>query len=269
MNKSISVGKIFGIQFRIHFSWFITFALVTFSLVYPYFTFAQFSPSQSQWQYWVAAIVTSLLIFASVIVHELAHSLVGKANGVTTNNITLFIFGGVAEMASEPSRPTSELKMAIAGPLSSLLLSGVFGLLWFLFFDSVFLVIDMLFRLVLINLALAVFNLIPGFPLDGGRVFRSLLWRFSGNYCRSTRIATRLGQAIGYLFILGGGLLVLLRPVDLSWFDGLWLILIGWFLARVASISYRQIRWQEAMRQSSSLPLPIVHLDHLSASEET
>ena len=235
MGKTFSLGKLFGIQFRLHFTWFIIFILVTVALV---------SPNYSQWLYWVIGIVTSLLFFASVVAHELAHSLVGRANGIPIKSITLFIFGGVAQMTREATRPGAELKMAAAGPACSLVIGGFFGLL-LLVPKIPELIAVMILWLAIMNGALAAFNLIPGFPLDGGRVFRSILWYFSGNYNRSSRIATRVGQGIGYLLILGGILIIFLHPFDLTWFDGLWIAFIGWFLENAASASYRQVRWQE------------------------
>jgi len=241
MGKTLNLGKLFGIQFRLHFTWFIIFALVTGLLVYPNYT---------QWLYWVIGIVASLLFFASVVAHELAHSLVGRANGIPIVSITLFIFGGVAQMTREATRPGAELKMAIAGPVCSLLIGGFFGLLSLIprIPEPIAM---MIYWLAIMNGILAAFNLIPGFPLDGGRVFRSILWYFSGNYSRSSRIATRVGQGFGYLFILGGILIMFLHPFDLTWFDGIWIAFIGWFLESAASASYRQIRRQEAL---SSMP---------------
>jgi Zn-dependent protease len=141
--------------------------------------------------------------------------------------------------------------MAAAGPISSLVIGGLFGGLFGLL--RLFLsnlpepIAYMILRLAVMNVGLAIFNLIPGFPLDGGRVLRSLLWRFTGSYSRATRIATRVGQGIGYLFILGGILIIILHPFGLSWFDGIWLAFIGWFLGNAASASYRQMRWQETL----------------------
>ncbi len=236
MGSAFNLGKLFGIQFRIHFTWFIIFILLTVSLVYP---------NYSQWLYWILGIITCLLFFASVVAHELAHSLVGRANGIPIENITLFIFGGVAQMTKEVTRPGAELKMAVAGPVTSLVIGGLFALLWLLIPNITEPVALMILWLAAINGILAAFNLIPGFPLDGGRVFRALLWRFTDNYSRSTRIAARLGQGIGYLFILGGISIIFLHPLDLSWFDGIWFAFTGWFLGSVASASYRQIRSQE------------------------
>jgi Zn-dependent protease len=236
MGKTFSLGRLFGIDFRLHFTWFIIFILVTVSLV---------SPNYSQWYYWVIGIVTSLVFFASVVAHELAHSLVGRANGIPIVSITLFIFGGIAQMTKEATRPGAELKMAVAGPICSLIIGGFFGLLLLVpqIPEPVAVVI---YWLAIMNGILAAFNLIPGFPLDGGRVFRSVLWSVSGSYIRASRIATRVGQGIGYLFILGGILVMFLHPFHLTWFDGVWIALIGFFLASAALASYRQIRWQEA-----------------------
>ena len=244
MGKAFNLGKLFGIQFRLHYTWFIIFILLTVTLV---------NPNYSQWLYWIIGVVTSLLLFASVLAHELAHSLVGRANGIPVSSITLFIFGGVAQMTREATRPGAELKMAAAGPVCSLVIGGVFGLIWLLIPDIGDPVGTMILWLAVMNGVLAVFNLIPGFPLDGGRVFRSLLWRFTGNYSRSTRVAIRLGQGIGYLFVLGGILIIFLRPLGLSWFDGIWIAFVGWFLASTASASYRQLQWQEAVQDLAAL----------------
>lgn len=235
MGKAFNIGKLFGIQFRVHFSWFIIFFIVTGFLVHP---------NYGQWLYWVTGISTSILLFSSVLAHELAHSLVGKANGIPISSITLFIFGGVAAMTREASKPGSEFKMAIAGPVCSLIIGAFFGLLSLIPLIPESLAL-MVFRLAAMNIILAVFNLIPGFPLDGGRVFRSLLWKTTGNYIRSTRIAIRLGQSIGFLLIVGGIISAVIRPFEMTWFDGIWFAFIGSFLVSVASASLRQIRMQE------------------------
>jgi len=190
MGGAFSLGRIFGIQFRIHYSWFIIFVLITFSLSWQYFPYAY--PEWSSPTYWLTGIATSLLFFASVVAHELAHSLVGRANGIPMRSITLFLFGGVAHMAREASRHGAEFRMALAGPLASLVIGGLFFLLYILLQDVNEPIAALSFWLARINTVLALFNLIPGFPLDGGRVFRSLLWRFSGNYQRATRIAVEV-----------------------------------------------------------------------------
>ena len=243
MGSAFNLGKIFGIQFRLHYSWFIIFVLITLSLSWQYFPSVY--PGWNHWTYWLTGIFTSLLIFSSVVAHELAHSLVGRANGIPVKSITLFIFGGVAHMSREAERHGAELKMAAAGPASSLAIGGLFFLLHLLIEGISEPIAAMAFWLAQVNVILAVFNLIPGFPLDGGRVFRSLLWRFSGDYKRSTRIATRVGQGVGYLFILAGILIIFLTQ---QWFSGLWLAFIGWFLENTASASYRQSQWQGALQ---------------------
>jgi len=237
-----NLGKLFGIQFRLHYTWFIIFLLITVSLSWQVFPVSY--PGWSQPVYWTIGIVTSLLFFASVLAHELAHSLVGRANGIPIKSITLFIFGGVAQMTREATKASAEFKMAAAGPACSLVIGGVFAVVWVLTRGVIEPVSAMAFYLAQINVVLAIFNLIPGFPLDGGRVFRSLMWRFSGNYQRSTRIATRLGQGIAYAFVLGGILIMVFLQ---EWVGGLWLIFIGWFLQNAASASYRQAQWQEAI----------------------
>ena len=243
MQSSINIGRIFGIQFRLHWTWFAIFLLVTFSFSWQ--LFPDIYPGWSQFLYWSIGIATSLLFFASVLAHELAHSLVGRANGIPVKSITLFIFGGIAHMTREPTKAGAEFKMAAAGPACSLVIGGIFALVWFLTQGVAEPLSAMAFYLAQINGLLAVFNLIPGFPLDGGRVFRSLMWRFSGNYQRSTLIATRVGQGVAYCFILGGILLVILLQ---EWLAGIWIAFIGWFLLNAASTSYRQTKWRQALR---------------------
>lgn len=240
MGNAIKLGKLFGIEFRIHFSWFIIFVLVTTSLV---------APNYTKWFSWFIGIAASLLLFGSVLAHELAHSLVGRANGIPVASITLFIFGGVSLMTKEAARPGAEFKMAVAGPLCSLVLGGLFGLS-LLIPGTPEPVLSLLQWLAITNGILAVFNLVPGFPLDGGRVFRSTLWFVTGNYKRASLIAVRVGQGIGYLLIAAGILIIFIHPFNLTWFDGIWLAFIGWFLESAASASYRQVLIQEAAARS-------------------
>jgi len=246
MKNAFNLGKLFGIQFRLHYTWFIIFILITVSLSWQIFPISY--PDWPLALHWAMGIITSLLFFASILAHELAHSLVGRANNIPIKSITLFIFGGVAQMTREARSAGAELKMAAAGPACSLVIAGLFYAVSFFTQNTIVPVAAMAFQLAYINAALAVFNLIPGFPLDGGRVFRSILWKITGNYKRSTRIATRLGQGTGYLFILGGILIVFLQPFGLGWFSGLWLVFIGWFLGNAASTSYRQAQWRGALQ---------------------
>jgi Zn-dependent protease len=243
MSSTVNLGSIFGIQFRLHFSWFIIFTLVTVFLSWQVFPPAL--PEQSQLAYWTMGAITSLLFFASVVAHELAHSLVGRANGLTIKSITLFIFGGAAHMTREPSQAAQELRMAVAGPVSSLVMAGLF---WFAsnsFSNASPQVALMALWLAQINLVLAAFNLFPGFPLDGGRILRSLVWRVSGNYKKATRIATLAGRVVGYLFLLGGATIIIMYQ---EWLSGVWLGLIGLFLESTARASYRQAMLQQVLR---------------------
>ena len=243
MGSAFNLGKVFGIPFRLHYSWFIVFVLITVSLSWYYFPV--YYPDWTRLAYWVIGMASSLLFFASVVAHELAHSLVARVNGIPVKNITLFVFGGIAQITKEATRANAELKMAVAGPACSLALGMLFGLLWLLSRGISEPVVAMAFWLAQVNVVLAVFNLIPGFPLDGGRVFRSLLWRVTGNYKLSTRVATQVGRGVGYLFILGGILMMFLVR---EWFSGMWLVFIGWFLAKTASASYQQSQWREALQ---------------------
>jgi Zn-dependent protease len=249
LNNAFTLGRLFGIQVRLHFSWFIIFVLVTVSLV---------SPDWLELTSWVVGIAASLLFFASALAHELAHSLVGRRYGVTIKSITLFVFGGMAHMAGEAKTSGAEFKMALAGPLCSLAIAAFFSFIWFLTAGILPMVATMTGWLAWVNVALAVFNMIPGFPLDGGRVFRAVVWRTTGSYGRSTRIATRVGRVIAYIFIFGGLSIALIslfsRIFNLPWFEGMlftgiWIAFIGWFLENAASASYRQEQWREAMQR--------------------
>ena len=244
MGSAFNLGKVFGIQFRLHYTWFIIFILITTSLSWQLFPGGY--PGWPLLFYWVIGVVTSLLFFASVLAHELAHSLVGRAYGIPIKSITLFIFGGIALMTKEATRPGAEFRMAVAGPACSLVIGGLFALVYLFTRSTIVPIAAMAYWLAYINVALAIFNLIPGFPLDGGRVFRSILWRVSGDYRRSTRIVTWVGQGVGYLFILGG---ILIMFILHDWLGGLWLAFIGWFLENAASASYRQVQWREGLHR--------------------
>jgi len=235
----IPIGKLFGISIRLHFSWFFIFALVTWALAASYFPTAY--PGWSLTEKIVAGLLTSLLFFASVLVHELMHSLVAKSQGTQVASITLFILGGVSSITSEPKTPKDEFWMAIAGPGSSLVLGGI---VWGIYFalrgmsgNAAEFVTAVAFWLGYINIALGVFNLIPGFPLDGGRVLRSLMWWSNHDLQKATKVASYIGRGVGYLFIAGGVYLVFTG----NWFNGIWFALIGWFLESAAQGSYQQM----------------------------
>lgn len=238
MRGSISLGKIFGIPLRLHYTWFIIFVLVTVSLVvylpgdYPI-----------EWRI-ISGILTSLLFFASIIIHELAHSILAIRNNIPVREITLFVFGGVSQITKEASHPRTEFLIAIVGPLASLALGGVFyGLHLLLAETQQTLAAGLMQWLAIINVILAVFNLIPGFPLDGGRIFRAIVWQRTHNYYRATHIAAKVGRGIAYSFIVGGIVIVFAYHL---WLNGLWLIFIGWFLHDAARASYQQVLLRRA-----------------------
>lgn len=195
-------------------------------------------PELSNTTYIIMGVVGTLLFFASLVAHELAHALVAKAKDIPVEGITLFIFGGISRTRMDAERPGDEFQIAGVGPLVSLILAGVFGLIWWWGNSAGWSVgITGVARyLASINLLLAIFNLLPGFPLDGGRLFRSLVWKITGNLKRATRIASWGGRFFGYFLIALG----FVQLFGNNFLGGLWLILIGWFLSNAAEMSYRQ-----------------------------
>ncbi|MDI6689361.1 MAG: site-2 protease family protein [Actinomycetota bacterium] len=238
---SVRLGRIFGIPIELNFTWFFIFALLIIDLTLRF----QLKPFNLPLVVSIInATITTLLLFASVLFHELSHSYIAKKSGIPIKKITLFIFGGVAQMSKEPENPEVEFKMAIAGPLSSFFLSFSFGLIWVgargLGLEMVGASFLLLWQ---INLALAVFNLLPGFPLDGGRVLRAGLWYWMKDMQRSMKIASQAGQGIAFSLIFFGFMMVFVLG-DIS---ALWLVLIGWFLNHAAQTSYRQLILQRSL----------------------
>ncbi len=233
MERTITLLRLWNIPIGIHPSWFLIFGLVTWSLATGYFP-AEY-PQLSAPVYWTLGVITSLLFFGSVLVHELAHALVALRNGVPVRQITLFIFGGAAYISEEPSRPGVEFRIAVAGPLASFALAAAFELL-FLLDHAVPLLAAPSVWLARINLILALFNLIPGFPLDGGRMLRAAIWYWTGSFQRATVIASGIGQIVALGFS-AWGIFTLLTG---SLFNGLWLIFIGWFLQNAIAANYAQ-----------------------------
>ena len=234
---SLRIGRFFGIPVEINPTWFIIFALVAASLA---FSTYPGDPRFSGWGtagYLAAGLATALLFFASVVFHELSHSLVAKSGGLKIERVTLFIFGGVAQMSEEPRTPGSELVMAVAGPAASFVLSAVFfGLTVFArALEAPSWLWGPLAYLAGVNLLVAVFNLLPGFPLDGGRVLRAILWAASHDQLKATRWAARSGQVIGYLMVALAVFGVLRGTLDFIWFG-----LIGWFIATLAESAYQR-----------------------------
>jgi len=241
MEGRVKLGRILSIPVGLHWTWFLIFGLVTWSLALGYFPTEY--PSLSATAYWFLGAVTSLLFFGSVLLHELGHSVVALRHQIPVHSITLFIFGGVAQIEREPQTPGAEFRIAIAGPLTSLGLAVVFGGLWWLDRMIPYLAAPSIW-LMRINLALAVFNLIPGFPLDGGRVLRAVVWKLSGSFHRATQIAASSGQLVAFGF-MGLGVFTILGG---NFFNGLWLAAIGWFLQNAAATSYAQANMQQLLR---------------------
>jgi Zn-dependent protease len=226
-----------NIAIRIDLSWLIIFFLVVYSLVAFYYPQETLYASWPLWEKLLVALVTSLIFFLSVLVHEMAHSIVAQSRGIAVPSITLFIFGGAAAIAEEPKKAMDEFLMASVGPITSLIIGGLFWLIYYFFGDLWTPLNAVCYWIAMVNILLAVFNLLPGFPLDGGRVLRSIVWGATKNLVKSTRVATYIGRGFGYLLIAFGVLLVF----GGNWFNGVWMVFIGWFLENAASQSYREL----------------------------
>jgi Zn-dependent protease/predicted transcriptional regulator len=230
----IKLFKVFGIEIRLDYSWFIIFALFTY--FFGFYYFPSYLPELNKGLLALITIVTVIVFFMSVLIHEMSHSLVARRRGTPVERITLFLFGGMAQIEKEPETPYSEFVMAIAGPVASFVLAGIFGLIWFFTRDIRPIAIPVGY-LAVINVALGVFNMLPGYPLDGGRVLRSIIWKVTGNLKRATFIASTAGRVLGFMIIAGGIYFIFTG----NFLNGIWLSFIGWFLQSSAQMSYRQL----------------------------
>jgi len=239
------IGRIAGIDILIHPSWLLVFALLTWSLSEG--LFLEENPDWDPAAGWAAGVATSLLFFSSILLHELSHSLVARRHGLDVRSITLFIFGGVSALKDEPKRPADELQIALVGPLTSFVLAALFAVagvaLWNTAVDSA------AFYLALINALLGIFNLLPGFPLDGGRVLRATLWARSGSHLGATRTAAQVGGGIAFL-LMGTGVLIAIAGAFLT---GIWFVVIGWFLRSQADASYRDLITRDVLQSTSAI----------------
>lgn len=235
MPGSFRIFKIAGISIEINLSWLIILVLLTTSLALDWYPTV--APRYPVLTYWTLGLLAALLLFASVLVHELSHSLVAKARGMPVKSITLFIFGGVSNIEREPQSPGIEFQMAFAGPLTSLIIGGVTLGAALLVGDASPLISATLLYVGVTNLLLAGFNLIPGFPLDGGRVLRSIIWKATGSLRTATLWAARVGQGFAYLLILLG----VWRFFTGDLIGGLWFGFIGWFLLQAAQAENTQV----------------------------
>jgi Zn-dependent protease len=237
IRQKVPLGRILGIPIGLDYSWFLIFALLTWMLGGSYYP-AEFK----NWPpllYWFMGAVTAIMLFVSVLLHELGHSVVAIRYKIPVRSITLFIFGGVAQIGSEPPSAIAEFWIAVAGPIVSLALAVLFSVL-----KPVTAGIEPLLGLVkylaYINFALVLFNLIPGYPLDGGRVFRAIVWAVTKNLRRATLMAANVGRFFGFLFIFAG----VLRVFSGDFGGGLWIAFIGWFLDNAASGQIQQVMFQ-------------------------
>lgn len=235
MRSSIRLGRIAGIEIGIHYTWIFIFLLVSWSLAQGFFP--EYYPGWERMSYWITGVASALLLFVSVLLHELAHSLVAQARGMRVQSITLFIFGGVSNIEEEAEQPRIEFAMAIVGPLTSLALAGVFWAVLETLGDRQAPLAATLGYLALINAILGVFNLLPGFPLDGGRVLRSILWGQTGSLSRATNIAATVGRLFGWGLIAFG----VFQLLSGNFLGGLWIAFIGWFLSSAADASRQEM----------------------------
>jgi Zn-dependent protease/CBS domain-containing protein len=240
ITQSVHLMTIRGIRVGVHYSWLIVFFLVTFSLT------GQFALQHPDWrrgEHITLAVATSLLFFGCILLHELAHSLVAQAKRIPVRSITLFVFGGVAQIGREPDRPLTEFQIAIAGPIASVLMGLGFGVMADLAGAGAQHLAALAGWLGSINLFIALFNLVPGFPLDGGRIFRAVMWAITGSFARATQIASRSGQTVGFALIIGGAAIAFTG----YWVNGLWIAFIGWFLLDAAQHSSLQVTMRSAL----------------------
>jgi Zn-dependent protease/CBS domain-containing protein len=266
LGNSIRLFRIAGIDIGVHVSWLVIFLLVTWTLAFGWFGDAKAWPAlagRPELEYWLLGAISSLLLFGSVILHELAHSLVAKRRGLDVRSITLFLFGGVSNLSGEAKQPSTEFVVAIVGPLTSFAIAAVFFAA-----DAVVPsggeVDAVLSYLVFINLLLGAFNLVPGFPLDGGRVFRSIVWNATGSLRRATQIAVAVANLVAWgLFLLAAWLIL----VQGNLFNGIWLGAIGWFLQNAANAQLQQVRIEQ--RLHGAKVADVVEPDTITVSPNT
>ncbi len=238
--QSLYIGRILGIPIGLDYTWFLIFILVTALLAMSYFP--QEFHGWPSYQYWLVGGVTSILFFACVLLHELGHSVVALRYKIPVRSITLFIFGGIAQIASEPPFALAEFWIALAGPLVNFVIAGGLTLLQPVVSGSAAL-LGMIKYLAYINLTLGLFNLIPGFPLDGGRVFRAIVWGLTKDFRRATNIAVIVGRGFALLFILFG----LWQMFIGNFSNGLWIAFVGWFLENAAMSQVQNLTIQDLL----------------------
>jgi len=240
VTHAVNLGRVFGVPVRLHYTWFLAFILLAGGLA---FTSYGVYPL---WQNIILGIAAGLLFFASISARELAHSFVAINRGMPVQSVTLYVFGGVPRVTEQDTRPVPELLVAITGPLSSLIIAGIFyAVRSIMAAGESFMVADLMQWLFFFNIMIALFNLIPGFPLDGGRALRAALWMISHDYSQATRITTLAGRVAGFSLILVGILAIITAG---EWFTGIAIAVAGWFLENAAAVSRRQALVRDALR---------------------
>ena len=277
MRDGIRIGKIFGINIYLDWSWIFIFLLITWSLAVG--VFPAWHPEWSPGLSLIVATVASLMFFASILLHELSHSLVAKARGLPVRRITLFLFGGASNIEREPHDPKTEFLMAVVGPITSIVLGFIFLFLGgtlvstmsgmmnepFETFSKLSPLATLFLWLGPINIFVGLFNLLPGFPLDGGRILRSILWAVTKNFRVATLWAAGVGHLIAWLLIISGMAMafgVTIRFFGTGLINGLWLIFLGWFLNTAASQSYHQVVIQDLL---DDIPVALLMRNNVSA----
>ena len=233
MKNSLTIMKISGIKIRLHISWLLVLAILTYALA------TNFYPIRYEFDTvtnWLLGGASAILLFVSVLIHELAHSIIAQSHKLGVRSITLFFFGGLANIESDPEKPIAEFRISIGGPLASLGLGILFYILYIANLGTYF--TPMFDYLSKVNFILAIFNMIPAFPLDGGRIFRSILWAYMEDLKKATRIASNSGKIFGSLLVALG---IVLFP------GGMWFILLGLFLMFLAESGYKQVLMKFAL----------------------
>jgi Zn-dependent protease/CBS domain-containing protein len=250
MLSSFKIGKVFGIEIGVHWSWIFIFGLITYSFADKAGILHQYIPEWSAERRWIVSGIIALIFFSSILLHELSHSLVAKAKGIPVRGITLFVFGGVSNLGREAESAAEEFQIAIVGPLTSLAIGAVFAMLWAGLRNPAPNASAIAGYLAFINGMLAAFNMLPGYPLDGGRVFRSLVWARNRNQLRATRVAARTGEGVAYLLMAAGAVVFFFAPIS-----GIWFFLIGLFLRNASASSYEQLLLQTTLEGVSVMEL--------------
>ena len=243
MRGTIQIGRVLGIPIGIHFTWFLPLIFVLTMLATRFYP--EVLPREGAWLHWTLAAATGLIFFACVVLHELGHSVVARYFNIPVRSITLFMLGGVAQITRDAAKPLPELLMALAGPAVSILLGGVFMVLWYYGGQGANAPSTMWEWLWIMNLGVGIFNMLPAFPMDGGRVLRASLWGVTHSLARATTVAIWVTRALAWTLIGFGALSALespLLPFQIGFAGGVQFVLIGWFLLLYAGSSLRQAR---------------------------